>query len=133
MNQAGGGALGTHSWGLKPLRVTAAGGGGNRQLGLVSGTVTTRVVRLVPMPSGQKPDINGFREGDRVRPAALADGERVQLNYDCEIGGVPYTAGTAGTIHYASDPALRAISPQRAGTPSTLDNGEILAVPGHLS
>jgi hypothetical protein len=30
MNQAGGGALGTQSSGLKPLRVTFAGGGGNR-------------------------------------------------------------------------------------------------------
>ena len=44
MNQ-GGGALGTQSSGLKPLRATFAGGG-NRQLGVVSGMVTKRAVRL---------------------------------------------------------------------------------------
>jgi hypothetical protein len=45
MNQGGGGALGTQSSGLKPLRATFAGGG-NRQLGVVSGMVTKRAVRL---------------------------------------------------------------------------------------
>jgi hypothetical protein len=160
----------------------------------------------VPMPSHQKPDINGFREGDRVcltepfkgetvsyeaghkgvflitntapaqvrlarelplyelfmdgpesrligvsdpierihghfqvsysngnvnvAPAALADGERVQLNYDCEIGGVPCTAGTAGTVHYASDPALRAELVSEGRHAVILDNGEIIVVPG---
>ena len=46
IDQGGGGALGTQSSGLKPLRVTFAGGGGNRQLGVVSGMVTKRAVRL---------------------------------------------------------------------------------------
>jgi hypothetical protein len=45
MNQGGGGGLGTQSSGLKPLRATFAGGG-NRQLGVVSGMVTKRAVRL---------------------------------------------------------------------------------------
>ena len=45
MNQGGGGALGTQSSELKPLRATFAGGG-NRQLGVVSGMVTKRAVRL---------------------------------------------------------------------------------------
>ncbi|HEV3495469.1 MAG TPA: hypothetical protein VHA34_03860 [Actinomycetes bacterium] len=46
MNQGGGGGLGTQASGLKPLRATFAGGGGNRQLGVVSGMVTKRAVRL---------------------------------------------------------------------------------------
>ena len=47
MNQGGGGALGTHPpTKLKPLEATFAGGGGNRQLGVVSGMVTKRAVRL---------------------------------------------------------------------------------------
>jgi hypothetical protein len=41
----------------------------------------------IPMPSWQKPDINGFREGDRVRLVEDFDGEEV-----C------YKAGTTGTI-----------------------------------
>lgn len=45
MNPGGGGGLGTQSSGLKPLRATFAGGG-NRQLGVVSGMVTKRAVRL---------------------------------------------------------------------------------------
>jgi hypothetical protein len=90
MNQAGGGALGTQSWGLKPLRVTFAGGGGNRQLGLVTVPDTTRVVRLVPNAQWPEAGHQRFPRGRPVRPAALADGEMVQLNYDCEIGGVPY-------------------------------------------
>jgi len=45
MNQ-GGGALGTQSSTLEPLQATFAGGGGNRHLGVVSGTVTKRAVRL---------------------------------------------------------------------------------------
>jgi hypothetical protein len=46
MDQGGGGVLGTQSSGIKPLRATSAGGGGNRQLAVVSGMVTKRAVRL---------------------------------------------------------------------------------------
>jgi hypothetical protein len=47
MNEGGGGGLGGHApTKPKPLEATFAGGGGNRQLGVVSGTVTKRAVRL---------------------------------------------------------------------------------------
>jgi hypothetical protein len=46
MNQGGGGALGVQSPQLKPLRAGSGGGGGNRRLGVVSGMVTKRAVRL---------------------------------------------------------------------------------------
>jgi hypothetical protein len=71
MYQGGGGALGTHPpTKLKPLQVTFAGGGGNRQLGVVSGTVIKRAVRLrvlfhkgppldlIPVDSGNQFPVN---------------------------------------------------------------------------
>jgi hypothetical protein len=46
MNQGGGGGSGLLWSQLRPLRVTFAGGDGNGQLGVVSGAVTKRAVRL---------------------------------------------------------------------------------------
>jgi hypothetical protein len=66
MNQGGGGTLGTQSSGLKPLRATVAGGGGNRQLGVVSGMVTKRTVRLrVLLHKGPPLDLVPVDAGDR--------------------------------------------------------------------
>ncbi|HET7518034.1 MAG TPA: hypothetical protein VFN05_10120 [Actinomycetes bacterium] len=65
MNQGGGGGLGTQSSGLKPLRATSAGGGGNRQLGVVSGMVTKRAVRLrVLFHNGPPLDVVPVDAGD---------------------------------------------------------------------
>jgi hypothetical protein len=69
MNQGGGGALGTHPpRPVKPLTATTAGGGeGSNRLGVVSGTVTKRAVRLrVLFHNGRPMDLvpveagNGF-------------------------------------------------------------------------
>ena len=43
----------------------------------------------IPMPSAQKPDINGLREGDRVRLIEA---------FDAPDDGVHYEAGSEGTI-----------------------------------
>jgi hypothetical protein len=69
MNQGkgGGGGLGTMSSQLKPLRATFAGGGGNRHLGVVSGTVTKRAVRLrVLFHKGRPLDLVPVYGGDGV-------------------------------------------------------------------
>jgi hypothetical protein len=66
MNQGGGGALGTQPSTLKPLQATFAGGGGNRHLGVVSGTVTTRAVRLrVLFHKGRPLDLVPVEAGDQ--------------------------------------------------------------------
>jgi hypothetical protein len=66
MNEGGGGGLGTQSSGLKPLRATFAGGGGNRHLGVVSGTVTKRAVRLrVLFHKGRPLDLVPVQAGDQ--------------------------------------------------------------------
>ena len=66
MNQSGGGGLGTQSSGLKALRATLAGGGGNRQLGVVSGMVTKRAVRLrVLFHKGPPLDLVPVQAGDQ--------------------------------------------------------------------
>ena len=66
MNQ-GGGALGTHPPSkLKPLQLTFAGGSGKRQLGVVSGTVTKRAVRLrVLFHRGPPLDVVPVEAGDQ--------------------------------------------------------------------
>jgi hypothetical protein len=164
--------------------------------------------RHVPMPSRQKPAINGFREGDRVRltqpfkgetvsyeaghkgvfltsntapamirlvrevpplyellmdwpdsqrigvsdpierihghfqvdyidgfvnasPAALADGEQVRLQYDCEINNVPYSAGTVGTLCYPNDLARRGKLASENQYAIVLDSGKTIVVPGY--
>ena len=67
MNPGGGGALGVHSPQLKPLRAGSGGGGGNRQLGVVSGMVTTRAVRLrVLFHKGRPLDLVPVDGGDGV-------------------------------------------------------------------
>jgi hypothetical protein len=67
MNQGGGGSLGVHSPQLKPLRAGAGGGGGNRRLGVVSGMVTKRAVRLrVLFHKGRPLDLVPVDGGDGV-------------------------------------------------------------------
>jgi hypothetical protein len=69
MNQGkgGGGALGTMSSQLKPLRATFASGGGNGQLGVVSGTVTRRAARLrILFHRGQPLEVMPVEGGDGV-------------------------------------------------------------------
>jgi hypothetical protein len=68
MNQGGGGALGTGpSEPVRPLRATFAGGGGNRHLGVVSGTVTKRAVRLrVLFHKGRPLDLVPVQAGDQI-------------------------------------------------------------------
>jgi hypothetical protein len=67
MNQGGGGSLGVQSSQLKPLRAGAGGGGGNRQLGVVSGMVTKRAVRLrVLFHKGRPLDLVPVDGGDGV-------------------------------------------------------------------
>jgi hypothetical protein len=67
MNQGGGGALaGGPSEAVKPLRATFAGGGGNRHLGVVSGTVTKSAVRLrVLFHKGPPLDLVPVQAGDQ--------------------------------------------------------------------
>jgi hypothetical protein len=71
MNQGGGGALGTQSSGVKPLRVTFAGGGGNRRLGVVSGMVTKRAVRLRVL----------FHKGPPLDLVPVDAGDQFPLNF----------------------------------------------------
>ena len=67
MNQGGGGGSGPISSQLKPLRVTFAGGDGNRQLGVVSGAVTRQAVRLrVLFHKGRPLDLVPVDGGDGV-------------------------------------------------------------------
>ena len=67
MNQGGGGSLGVQSPQLKPLRAGSGGGGGNRQLGVVSGMVTKRAVRLrVLFHKGHPLDLVPVDGGDGV-------------------------------------------------------------------
>ena len=163
-------------------------------------------LRHVPMPSRQKPDINGFREGDRIRltqpfkgetrsyeagrkgvflitntapaqirlareiplyelfmdgpdsgligvsdpieriyghfrvnyndgnvnvaPAALAAGDRVQLNDSYKLDGILRTAGTPGTILHVSDPELAAEFSSKGLHAVVLDNDEVIVIPG---
>jgi hypothetical protein len=67
MNQGGGGVLGGGpSEAVKPLGATFAGGGGNRHLGVVSGTVTKRAVRLrVLFHKGPPLDLVPVQAGDQ--------------------------------------------------------------------
>ena len=67
MNQGGGGALsGGPSEPVKPLQATFAGGGGNRHLGVVSGTVTKHAVRLrVLFHKGPPLDLVPVQAGDQ--------------------------------------------------------------------
>lgn len=71
MNQGGGGGLGSQSSGVKPLRVTFAGGGGNRRLGVVSGMVTKRAVRLRVL----------FHKGPPLDLVPVAAGDQFPLNF----------------------------------------------------
>jgi hypothetical protein len=67
MNQGGGGGLGVDSPQLKPLRASSGGGGGNRQLGVVSGMVTKQAVRLrVLFHKGRPLDLVPVDGGDGV-------------------------------------------------------------------
>lgn len=67
MNAGGGGALGTHSPSAGPLQVTYAGGGGARRVGVVSGTVTKRAVRLrVLFHNGPPMDLTPVDGGDQL-------------------------------------------------------------------
>jgi hypothetical protein len=71
MDQGGGGGLGTQSSGIKPLRVTFAGGGGNRQLGVVSGMVTKQAVRLRVL----------FHKGPPLDLVPVDSGDQFPLNF----------------------------------------------------
>jgi hypothetical protein len=71
MNPGGGGGLGVHSPQLKPLRAGSGGGGGNRQLGVVSGMVTKRVVRLRVL----------FHEGRSLDLVPVDGGDGVPVNF----------------------------------------------------
>jgi hypothetical protein len=71
MNQGGGGGLGGGYVGVKPLRVTFAGGDDNRQLGVVSGTVTKRAVRLRVL----------FHKGPPLDLVPVAAGDQFPLNF----------------------------------------------------
>lgn len=162
----------------------------------------------VPMPSRQKPAINEFREGDRVRltqlfrgetvsysagrmgtflitdtapaqirlartlplyellmdgppprligvsdpieripgqfrvtydngsvscsPLELTNGERVQLDRDCRLGGVPYPAGTIGTVHQVNNPVQRAELVAEDRHAIVLDVGGVVLAPGAI-
>jgi hypothetical protein len=64
MHAGGGGALGTHAPSASPLQVTYAGGG-DRHLGVVSGTVTKRAVRLrVLFHKGPPLEVTPVEAGD---------------------------------------------------------------------
>jgi hypothetical protein len=71
MNQGGGGGLGTQSSGIKPLRATSGGGGGNRQLGVVSGMVTKRAARLRVL----------FHKGPPLDLVPVDAGDQFPLNF----------------------------------------------------
>jgi hypothetical protein len=71
MNQGGGGGLGGGYVGIKPLRVTFAGGDNSRQLGVVSGTVTKRAVRLRVL----------FHKGPPLDLVPVAAGDQFPLNF----------------------------------------------------
>lgn len=71
MNQGGGGGLGGGYAGVKPLRVTFAGGDNNRQLGVVSGMVTKRAVRLRVL----------FHKGPPLDLVPVASGDQFPLNF----------------------------------------------------
>jgi hypothetical protein len=65
MGAGGGGSAGTHSPSDGPLQVTYAGGGGARRVGVVSGTVTKRAVRLrVLFHNGPPMDLIPVEGGD---------------------------------------------------------------------
>ena len=67
MNQRGGGGLGPQPAQLRPLSVTFAGGDGDGQLGVVSGAVTKRAVRLrVLFHKGPPMDLVPVDGGDGV-------------------------------------------------------------------
>jgi hypothetical protein len=72
MNAGGGGALGTHSPADGPLQVTyAGGGGGDRRVGVVSGAVTKRAVRLRVL----------FRKGPPMDVAPVEAGDEFPVNF----------------------------------------------------
>jgi hypothetical protein len=71
MNQGGGGGLGAGYAGVKPLRVTFAGGDNNRQLGVVSGMVTKQAVRLRVL----------FHKGPPLDLVPVASGSQFPLNF----------------------------------------------------
>ena len=71
MNAGGGGALGTHSPSDSPLQVTYAGGGGDRRVGVVSGAVTKRAVRLRVL----------FRKGPPMDVVPVEAGDEFPVNF----------------------------------------------------
>jgi hypothetical protein len=71
MHAGGGGALGTHAPSASPLQVTYAGGGGDRRVGVVSGTVTKRAVRLRVL----------FRKGPPLEVTPVEAGDEFPVNF----------------------------------------------------
>jgi hypothetical protein len=105
MNQGGGGGLSTQAAKLKPLAVTFAGGGGNGQLGVVSGAVSTRAVRLRVL----------FRKGRPLELVPVDGGDGVPVNF---FAGMFLGLGPPPAEHQRREsPIDRVIAFDQAGNP----------------
>jgi hypothetical protein len=105
MNQGGGGGLSTQQEKLKPLAVTFAGGGGNGQLGVVSGAVTKQAVRVRVL----------FRKGRPLELVPVDGGDGVPVNF---FAGMFLGLGPPPAVHQRREsPVDRVIAFDRAGNP----------------
>ena len=105
MNQGGGGGLGTQSARLKPLSVTFAMGDGNGQLGVVSGAVTRRAVRLRVL----------FHKGPPLDLAPVDGGDGVPVNF---FAGLFLVLGPPPAEHQRRElPVDQVIAFDQAGDP----------------
>lgn len=87
-------------------------------------------LKHVPMPSEQKPDINGFREGDRVRLLVPFEGDDV--SYDAGRTGTFLITNTApANIRMAREVGLYEILIDGAGGLIGMIGG-IEKIPGHI-
>ena len=89
MNVGGGGTLGTHSPAGGPLQVTYAGGSGDRRVGVVSGVVTKRAVRLrVLFHKGPPLDLTPVEAGDEF-PVNFWAGLFLETGPPLAVGQLP--------------------------------------------
>jgi hypothetical protein len=104
MNQGGGGSLGLGlPKPIKPLEAIWSGGGGSNRLGVVSGTVTKRAVRLRVL----------FHKGDPLDLIPVDAGDQIAVNF---YAGVYLEAGPRPAEGQLQGPAVdRVLAIHQAG------------------